>query len=188
MTLVKRSLVLAALAMLVAAPRPVLAQGGAAAAAITTLSGDVLEDWDRQKELIVNAVEAMPADKFTYKSTPAQRDFAAQAMHIVGANQMFLGTLGGKTPAPTIDLKATAKADVVNAIRQSYDYGASVLREFNDAQLVQRVTPPKFLGTSASRVRLAYAAMVHTSDVYGQLVVYLRLNGVVPPASRRGGV
>jgi uncharacterized damage-inducible protein DinB len=151
---------------------------------ITTLSGDVLADWNDQKETMVNAADAMPADKFTYKSTPAQRDFAGQVMHVVEINQMLLGTLGAKTPAPMINLKATSKPEVMAALRRSYDYGEQVIREFNDAQLVARVAPPSFMGPSASRVRLIYAMMQHTNDSYGQMVVYLRLNGIVPPASR----
>jgi uncharacterized damage-inducible protein DinB len=192
MKLADPSLVVGALALLLAAHPFAQAGGGQAGAparpAITTLSGDVLDDWDRQRELIVNITDAMPEDKFGYKSTTAQRDFRAQVMHIVQVNQTILGTLRGKTPAPMINMQAMSKADVLNAVRQSYDYGAALLREFNDTQLLERVTPPRFMGTSASRVRLAYGAMVHTNDVYGQLVVYLRLNGIVPPASRRGGL
>ena len=58
-----------------------------------------------------------------------------------------------------------------------------VLKEFNDQQLLERVTPPRFLGPSAARVRIAYFSLVHTEDIYGQMVVYLRLAGVTPPAS-----
>ena len=62
------------------------------------------------------------------------------------------------------------------------------MKEFNDQQLVERVAPPAFLGSSASRARIFYYSLQHTQDTYGQLVVYLRLNNVTPPASRRGGV
>src|SRR4029077_19038220 len=53
---------------------------------ITTLSGDVRADWAVQKELMVNAADAMPNDKFGYKSTPAQRSYGEQIMHVVQAN------------------------------------------------------------------------------------------------------
>jgi uncharacterized damage-inducible protein DinB len=169
-----------AVAMLLAAS-PALAQQG-------TLASDLQQDWDRQRETIVNAVDAMPADKFTFKATEPQRDFGGHAMHIVEINQMLLATLGGKTPAPSINLKATSKADILTALRQSFDYGAAVLKEFNDEQLVARIAPPPFLGPSMSRVGVLSFLGQHTMDTYGQIVVYLRLNGVVPPASRRGGV
>jgi uncharacterized damage-inducible protein DinB len=156
--------------------------------AITTLAGDILEDWTAQKELIVNAADAMPEDKFGYKSTPAQRSFGEQVMHIVQVNGFLYGTLGAKAQAPTINMMAKTKAEIMTALRQSFDYGEAIVKEFNDQQWNERVAPPPFMGPSASRIRLIYGSMQHTQDIYGQMVVYLRLNGVVPPASRRGGL
>ena len=138
----------------------------------------------------MNAADAMPADKLGYKPTPAQRSYGEQIMHVVQANQQVVAMLGGKTPPPAINLKAATKADVMTALRQSMDYWEVVLKEFTDQQLNERVTTPasSFLGPSASRLRLIYQSMMHSQDIYGQMVVYLRLNGIVPPASRRGGL
>ncbi len=149
-----------------------------------TLASDMLKDWQQQKGQIVGIAEAMPEDKWSYKSTPAQRSYGEQVMHVVQVNQMLLGTLGAKTAAPAINMKATSRADTLQALRQSYDYGEAVLKEFNDAAWVQPVMGPRFIG-QATRVRIANFAMTHTMDIYGQMVVYLRLNGIVPPASRR---
>jgi len=159
-----------------------------AAPTITTLAGDVQADWAIHKDLLVNAADAMPADKFGYKPTPAQRSYGEQIMHVVGADQSVVGMLGGKTPAPAINLKAATKADVMTALRQSMDYWEVVLKEFTDQQLNERVATPPDFGTSASRLRLFYLSITHSLDIYGQMVVYLRLNGIVPPASRRGGL
>ena len=99
----------------------------------------------------------------------------------------LLGTVGGKTPAPTLaNPKAAAKAEVVAALQASFDYGAAVIKEFNDQQLIERVASMPFLGPTASRLKVIYFSMQHTQDIYGQLVVYLRLNGITPPASNRG--
>jgi hypothetical protein len=59
-----------------------------------------------------------------------------------------------------------------------------VIKEFTDQQWVERVAPPPFMGPSASRARIIYFDMQHSNDMYGQFVVYLRLNGGTPPASR----
>ena len=155
-----------------------------AAAQGVTLAGDMLKDWQQQKGMIVGIAEAMPEDKWSYKSTPAQRSYGEQVMHIVQVNQMLLGTLGAKTAAPAINMKATSRADALQALRQSYDFGEAAFKEFTDATWQQSVMGPRFIG-QATRVRIANFAMTHTMDIYGQMVVYLRLNGIVPPASRR---
>ncbi len=158
-----------------------------AAPTITTLAGDVQADWAMHKEWLVNAADAMPADKFGYKSTPAQRSYGEQIMHVVEANQGLTGLLGGKTPVPAVNMKAATKAEVMTALRQSMDYWDVVLKEFTDQQLNERVAV-RGMGPSASRVRLVYESILHSMDIYGQMVVYLRLNGIVPPASRRGSL
>jgi uncharacterized damage-inducible protein DinB len=155
---------------------------GPAAPACTNLACDVQADWARSMRLLITTAEAMPEDKWTYKSTPAQRNYGEQVMHIVQIDQKLLAGLGGKTPAPQINLKATSKADVVAALRQSLEYGQAVIKEFDDQGLLERV-PGMFLGASASRVRLINFSMSHSQDIYGQMVVYLRLNGITPPAS-----
>jgi hypothetical protein len=155
---------------------------------ITTLAGDVQADWAVQKEMLVAAADAMPSDKFGYKATPAQRSYGEQIMHVVQANAAMFGMLGAKSPAPAVNVKAATKADVMTALRQSMDYGEMVLKELTDQQLNERVAGPPYMGASASRLRLIYASLQHTLDIYGQMVVYLRLNGIVPPASRRGGL
>jgi uncharacterized damage-inducible protein DinB len=162
----------------------VMALAAQASAQGVTLAGDMLKDWQQQKTTMLAIAEAMPEDKFGYKSTPAQRSYGEQVMHVVQVNQMLLGTLGAKTPAPMINMKATTRADILNALRQSYDYGEAVFKEFNDGAWTQAVMGPRFIG-QATRVRIANFAMTHTMDIYGQMVVYLRLNNIVPPASRR---
>ena len=164
--------------------------GPPAAPTITTLAGDVQADWAIHKELLVNAADAMPDDKFGYQPTPGQQSYGARIMHVVQTNQVLVG-LGGKTPAPAINMKAATKAEVMTALRLSMDHWDVVLKEFTDQQLNERVAAGGFMGpsaTSASRLRLIYGSMQHTYDIYGQMVVYLRLNGIVPPASRRGGL
>jgi uncharacterized damage-inducible protein DinB len=135
--------------------------------------------------LLLGVAEAMPEDKFGFKPTPAQQSFGERIMHVAGIDVKLLGTLGGKTPAPMLNMQATSKADVVAALRQSMDYGAAVLKEFNDQQLAERVMSLPFMGPTTSRLRVIYFSMGHSQDIYGQLAVYLRLNGVTPPASNR---
>ncbi len=98
----------------------------------------------------------------------------------------FLGLLGGTAPKPTIDPKVTTKEAALKALDDSFDYGIAVLKEQTDQTMVQPVaSPPKFLGPS-TRARVMTFMTGHAQDIYGQLAVYLRLNGQVPPASKKG--
>ena len=161
---------------------------GPAAPACDTLQCDTLADVTNTRALILGVANAMPDDKFGFKPTPAQQTFAERLMHIAQVDTKLIAGLGGKTPAPALNASATTKADVVAALTQSFGYIEAVVKEFNDQQLLERVTPMPFLGPSASRARILSYDLQHTQDIYGQLVVYLRLNGVTPPASQRGGV
>ena len=159
---------------------------GPAGPSCSTLACDVQGDWERTKNLVLGLVNAMPDDKWSFRPTPAQGTFAERALHIADIDIKLLSTLGGKTPAPSaLNPKAATKADVVAALQASFDYGAAVLKEFNDQQLTERIASMPFLGPSASRLKVIYFSMQHTNDIYGQLVVYLRMNGVTPPASNR---
>lgn len=157
---------------------------GPAAPAITTLSGDIQADWTRTRGLITGIVEAMPDDKFGFKPTPAQQTFAERVLHVATTDVFVLQALGGKTPAPMVNTKAATRAELLAALKQTFDYGDALIKEFSDQQWVERVMPPPFMGPSASRLRIIYFDMQHSEDMYGQFVVYVRLNGVTPPASR----
>lgn len=160
-------------------------RGRGGPAPCTTLACDVQADWEFNRQGFVGIVNAMPEDKFGFKPTPAQESFAERVMHVVNIDIKLISTLGGKTPAPAVNAKATSKADVVAALNMSMDYGAAVLKEFNDQQLAERVMSLPFMGPTVSRLRVAYFSIAHTQDIYGQLAVYLRLNGVTPPRSAR---
>ncbi len=155
------------------------------AAQTVSIQAEMLKDWTDLKATMDKIASAMPDDKFTFKSTPAQRDYGQQVLHIAQVNARFLGLVGAKATAPTIDLKAMGKADTIRAMDQSFDYGTAILKEQTDQTLLQGAAmPPGFLGPS-TRARMFTFLIGHTWDIYGQMAVYLRLNGVVPPASVR---
>jgi len=151
--------------------------GPPAAPTITTLAGDVQADWAIHKELLVNAADAMPDDKFGYQPTPGQQSYGVRIMHVVQVNQALAGLLGGKTPVPAINLKAATKAEVMTALRQSMDYLEVVLKEFTDQQLNERVAAGGVHG--AVRQPPARVLPVHAAQPG-----HLRADGGVPPPQR----
>jgi uncharacterized damage-inducible protein DinB len=155
----------------------------AAAPGTATVLGDLLKDWQDQKDTMLKIADAMPEDKFGYKSTPPQRSYGEQVMHIATVNLDILKWIGGQTPAPSFTAEsAQTKADMLKAMADSYDYGTALLKEQTDATITQTIDG-RFLGPS-TRARVFWFLLGHSMDVYGQMVVYLRLNGIVPPASR----
>jgi uncharacterized damage-inducible protein DinB len=157
------------------------------AAQTVSLQANLLADWTSQKDTLMKLANAMPEDKFTFKPTPAQRNYGEQILHIAEANVNQMGRLGGKAAAPAVDMKATAKAVILKALEQSFDYGSAALKEQTDQTLLQQAETTRFdrfMGPS-TRARVVEYIMGHTWDIYGQMVVYVRLNGITPPASQR---
>jgi DinB family protein len=149
---------------------------------------EVENDWSRNNVMIYGLANAMPEDKFNYKPTPAQQSFGERVLHVAQINVMLLQALGAKTPAPTVDANATSKTASMAALQRVGEYGVAVIRELGERGLTARIDSPGpmgfFMGPQLSRQRVLYFLMMHSQDTYGQLVVYARLNGITPPASR----
>jgi uncharacterized damage-inducible protein DinB len=142
-------------------------------------------DWQAQKDMLMKIADAMPENKFAYKSTPPQRTYGEQIMHVASTNVELLKVLGGHAAAPGFTAEsAKTKADILKALGDSYDYGTALLSELSETTVLEPVKDsPPWLGP-ASHARIIWTLLAHTMDIYGQMAVYLRLNGIVPPASR----
>jgi uncharacterized damage-inducible protein DinB len=150
-----------------------------------SLKDEMLKDWENLKATMTKIAEEMPADKFNFKPTDPQQSYGERVLHVAQVNARFLGMIGGKATAPTIAATATSKEASIKAMADSFDYGSALLKEQTDQTLMQAVPmPPRFLGPS-TKARMFTFLIGHTWDIYGQMVVYLRLSGKVPPASQR---
>ena len=147
---------------------------------------------------LVPLVEAMPDDKFGFAPTNGEfktvRTFGLQAKHIAHTNFLiFAGLLGEKLPAnvkPDEDNgpdSMTSKADIVKYLKDSFTMGHRAMATLTEANLTQRLTPNPFGGNGPGPTRLGIANLTvwHSFDHYGQMVEYLRMNGIIPPASRQ---
>jgi hypothetical protein len=148
-----------------------------------TVLGDLLKDWQEQQETMMAIADAMPEGMYAFKPTPAQRSFGEQVMHVAQINVDLLKLVGGTAPAPSFTPESVkTKADMLKALAESYDYGTALLNAQTNAG-IQETIDAEFLGPS-TRARVFGFLLGHSSNTYGQMAVYLRLNGVVPPASR----
>jgi uncharacterized damage-inducible protein DinB len=172
------------LALAAVAAGLIVARQARPAAQTASLKADFVKEWSNNKDTLVKIANAMPEDKFSFKPTPAQRDFGGHVMHIAQINMMVLASLKGAAAAPAINMNAKSKADTIKAMSDSFDYGTALLNEQTDQTMAGAVLGPPWMGPS-TRARIIAFLIGHTQDTYGQMVVYLRLNGLVPPASQR---
>ena len=151
------------------------------------IAADLLTQWNYTGKQLIDMAADFPENKFDYKATPAQRTFAEQLLHAAGANYLFIdAALGIKPPKDTENPSRQTyktRAQVVAYIKKSYADGAAAIRRFGDKGLIEEVKGP-FGSEMVTRAALFAEAMEHANDHYGQCVVYYRLNGLVPPASR----
>lgn len=138
---------------------------------------------NRQKNTIA-AVEAMPADKFTYKPTADQMTFGHLAAHMVEANYM-LCSKAADVPAPRVEeVKDTDSKDkLVAALKVSFDFCADALAKMDDSKLGE--TTESMDGHQFSRARFALGIASNWADHYAEASMYLRLNGVLPPTAKK---
>ena len=158
-----------------------------ASAQPASIQMNLLADWTSQKDTLMKIAAAMPEDRFAYKPTPPQRNYGEQILHIAEANVNQMKRLAPKETAPVIDMKATSRAVILKALEDSFDYGTAVIKEQTDQTMLQAAAETRFdpFRGQSTRARVVSFVMGHTWDIYGQMVVYLRLNGVTPPASQR---
>ena len=146
----------------------------------------VIDSWNEIGRKLIAMAEDFPEDKYDFKPTPAQRSFAEQLLHAAGANYYFINPLMGQKPPAEEDLKRDkykTKADVVAMVKKSFADGAAALKAKGDKGMTDTIVDP--FGNQQVRVYdYAYGFIEHCGEHYGQLVVYYRLAGLVPPESR----
>ena len=150
-------------------------------AADNAIVGPLKTQWENVRTLVVKVAEVVPEDKYDWKPTPEVRSFREQFVHIVGENHMFMGFIAGEKSAAPQNLKS--KEEIVKALNESYDYGAKVLGGLTDEKAMESV--PAFRGAQQPRWSIGMANLMDNMDHYGNLVVYMRTNGITPPRSAK---
>jgi uncharacterized damage-inducible protein DinB len=155
----------------------------------TTVSGSVAETLRFVEGDLLGAAEAMPESKYDYIPKDGAfkdaRSFGEQLKHTACSHVAFFNEIEGKTPPSHCEKggpsKARTKAELIGYLRESFDYGNRVLTGI-DANPMAQIGGP--YGGTNTMLGMAVLAVWHLSDHYGQLVLYLRMNGVVPPATK----
>jgi hypothetical protein len=148
------------------------------------VSSTVRKILDRESKIMVAAADEMPADKFSFRPTPAQITFAHLVMHMAGSNNALCSAISG-TAAPAQEKldEADPKDKLVGALRSSFDFCTQALSKVDDSNLGEQV---KFFGgRTISRAGAMIALTNDFSDHYSGAAMYLRLNGLLPPTAQQ---
>jgi uncharacterized damage-inducible protein DinB len=147
------------------------------------------------EKAIIDAAEAMPEEKFDFtpESLKIQgaayegvRTFAGQVMHLATDNYDMWSVLTGEPVPPGMkDVNGPpeikTKANIVKYLKESFAMGHRAIATMTAENAMD---PMPFRGRKLPRLDLAFWALTHSNDHYGQMVVFLRMAGVIPPASR----
>lgn len=154
---------------------------------------------EHQEYELRSAAEAMPADKYGFRPAagmfkgehppvgPAEvRTFAEQVKHVACGNFAFAAEMDGKTPPEHCDMggpsPAKTRAELLVYLRDSFAALEKSIGAIGSKNMFDPIDGP--YGGPTTRLRLAGVCIWHAADHYGQMTIYLRLNGIVPPASR----
>lgn len=133
------------------------------------------------REYTLKVAAAMPAEAYGFKPTPEEMSFGAQLLHL-SSNLAWLCTayLGGAAnPITKEEAALTEKASIIAVVEKTYAYALTVLEQFPESQLADEV---KFFAGPLSKLQILTLVNDHQTHHRAQLLVYLRLNGVAPPA------
>jgi DinB superfamily len=164
-----------------------------------TVASALLRQFEGEEYEFRSASEAMPPEKFNYRPRAGDygavypgygpkelRTFAEQVKHVACANFAFSAELDGKQPPASCDTggpsPAKTRQELVAYLRDSFKALKASLGAVTQKNMFDPIEGP-YAGPN-TRLGLATVAIWHVADHYGQIVLYLRLNGIVPPASR----
>lgn len=160
----------------------------------TSIAASVSETLAFTEGSFLGVAEAMPEDKYDFVPTRGNfagvRTFAEQVKHVACAQFAFFNEFEGKQPPADCEKgghsPAKSKAELIRYLKDSFDYGNHVLAGLTAANAVDRVEG-RYAGPN-TKLGISVVAVWHITDHYGQLVEYLRMNGIVPPMTQKYGI
>ncbi len=149
----------------------------------------LLAVFNLMRDEVIGAADAMPADKYDFApgcsgDFKGVRTFGEQVRHVAQANYSFFRKWGvpGSIDPKTLDSLKT-KDELMKALRDSFAFDDAAINTITPENAFQPLPgPPEY---KLTRVSMVAYAMAHSRDHYGQMVEYLRMNGIIPPASRK---
>ena len=145
-----------------------------------SVAEELQKQWDFVRNTILAVAAAIPEGKYDYRPTPEVRSFREQLVHIVDETLMYTSLAAGKKPDRNFPQTLKRKDEIRKALAAAYGNGDKLLAGFTDQQLLELV-PGRTGGEEQTRMSLLVFNLLDNMDHYGNLVVYMRVNRLVPP-------
>ncbi|MDP2480341.1 MAG: DinB family protein [Candidatus Palauibacterales bacterium] len=172
---------LCAAAALVLAPPAQAQQGGS-----NPITESLQSTMKRYSGWLVQSAKDMPADKYAFKADKTVRSFGAEIKHVARSNDYMCSAIGGVERPKGKDVGDTDKDGLVSMLQASFDFCQKALAGVDDSKLSDPV--PFFGGRKMARGAVMMSLAADWADHYSRLSLYLRMNGMLPPSARRGGM
>jgi len=184
-TVVKNSAIVLAVALLIPVTWAQDAPKAPPATKPDSPSKVLLDSWNDIGRKLIAMAEDFPEDKYDFKPNPAERSFAEQLLHVSVNLRFFIeAARGAKQPSSTPTRADFAtKAAVVDYVKRSFADGAALIKAKGDRGMSDLFINP-FDNQQTRFSDGAWGFIEHSAEHYGQLVVYYRVSGLVPPESR----
>jgi uncharacterized damage-inducible protein DinB len=135
------------------------------------------------KQDILRSADKMPDDKYAFKPTDSVRTLGQVLAHVADGQYEFCGAAASKKDEKGVEQSAKNKADIVAALKAAFAYCDAIYAGMTDAKATEMI--PAFGGIKITRLSMLDFNVAHTMEHYGNLVTYMRIEGVVPPSSER---
>lgn len=143
------------------------------------LSTEAKNDYTVVKTNTLKAADKVPEADYHFKPMPEIRNFGELIAHVADAQMAMCGAAKGEAKRGDAASK-TSKADLMTALRASFDYCDGVYASMTDAEGTQTV---KMFGQDRSKLSVLYFNTEHDNEMYGTMAVYMRLKDIVPPST-----
>ena len=133
------------------------------------------------KQDILRSAEKVPEEKYAFRPTDSVRTFGQVLAHVADGQYEFCGAAAGNHDEKGIEKSAKTKNEIVAALKAAFAYCDAIYAGMTDAKAVEMI--PAFGGAKITRLSMLDFNMSHTMEHYGNLVTYMRIQGMVPPSS-----
>jgi hypothetical protein len=169
-------------------PGPLIAQQGPPPppekGSVSAMIAEAISGYTQMKTIILASAEKMPAENFSFKPTPEIRSYGEMFTHVAQVQFALCGRLSGTPMGRMAPIAATTKEEVIAVLKKSFDACDAANAGVTEANAME-ISGGGFM--RGSKIGTIQKNVAHDNEMYGQMVVYMRMKGIVPPSTEMRG-